>query len=60
MDSETKRQLSELRKDRAKVIAGLRGQLNTMRSLEDVKLLLKALVSLQESQDLLDSWERTQ
>lgn len=58
MDPTKRQQLAELRKDRTKVIAGLRGQLNSLKSPDDVKTLLAALVGLSESQDLLDRWER--
>ena len=56
MDPVKRQQLDELRKDRAKVIAGLRRQLDSLRSLEDAKLLLRALVSLQETQLRLEEW----
>jgi hypothetical protein len=57
MDPTKKRQLAELRKDRTKVIAGLRAQLNSLRLPENVKTLLAALVSLQETQERLEQWE---
>lgn len=58
MDPQKKEQLNELRKDRTKVIAGLREQLNSLRLPDDIKTLLAALVSLQETGDLLDGWKR--
>ena len=60
MDPEKRRQLAELRTERTKVTAGLRTQLNSLKVPDGLMTLLKALVSLQETQELLDSWERTQ
>lgn len=59
MDEKKRQQLAELRKDRTRVIAGLREQLNRLRVSDEV-LLLAALVGLQESQDLLDRWEESE
>ncbi|MGC2332507.1 MAG: hypothetical protein WA581_13715 [Candidatus Acidiferrales bacterium] len=58
MDLNKKQQLAELRKDRTRVIAGLREQLNSLKAPDDLKTLLAALVGLSETQDLLDRWER--
>jgi hypothetical protein len=57
MDPTKRQQLAELRKDRTKVIAGLRGQLNSLTSPDALKTLLHALVSLQETQFLLEQWD---
>lgn len=63
MDPEKKRQLSELRKDRRKVIGELRKQLNSLEAstnlntlLAGIVRLLHALVSLQETGLLLKQW----
>lgn len=67
MDPTKKEQLDELRADRSKVIGELRTQHDKLKAarrarssdpLGHIEDLLLALVSLQETQDLIDRWER--
>lgn len=58
MDQTKKQQLDELREDRRKVIGGLRQQLDSLLLPDALKTLLRALVSLQETQARVEEWER--
>lgn len=58
MDQAKLNELNELRVKRSQVIAGLRARLDALQVPDDLKTLLHALVSLQETADLLDRWER--
>ncbi len=60
MDEKKLEQLQELKKDRRKLIRKLREQVNALKSFEDVKLLLLALVSLQETQQLFEDWNEVE